>query len=92
VIALQIVETVVLGSCDEIIARGSSYYDAFTIFPDGGKNFLYDIFSRFPVRDKTFGIYVICRKRKSISVIVGFLSIMGQMYIFLEYIPLCFTS
>jgi hypothetical protein len=57
VIALQIVETVVLGSCDEIIARGSSYYDAFTIFPDGGKNFLYDIFSRFPVRDKTFGIY-----------------------------------
>ena len=56
-IALQIVETVVLGSCDEIIARGSSYYDAFTIFPDGGKNFLYDIFSRFPVRDKTFGIY-----------------------------------
>lgn len=36
-IALQIVETVVLGSCDEIIARGSSYYDAFTIFPDGGK-------------------------------------------------------
>lgn len=29
----------------------------FTIFPDGGKNFLYDIFSRFPVRDKTFGIY-----------------------------------
>ena len=49
------VETVVLGSCDEIIARGSSYYDAFTIFPDGGKNFLYDIFSRFPVRDKTFG-------------------------------------
>ena len=56
-IALQIVETVVFGSCDEIIACGSSYYDAFTIFPNGGKNFLYDIFSRFPIRDKTFGIY-----------------------------------
>ena len=42
-IALQIVETVVLGSCDEIIARGSSYYDAFTIFPDGGKNLVYRV-------------------------------------------------